>query len=84
MDEVYQLKSGDTLTLYTDGITEAINRHGLFYGEDRLIDIFNHKEYSCLVELHHSLKDDIERFPAEAFYALRAAGNGLYIHFRAS
>ena len=62
MDEVYQLNNGDTLTLYTDGITEARNRHGLFYGEDRLLDIFNHKEYSCLVEMHHSLKDDIERF----------------------
>jgi len=61
-DEVYQLNKGDTLTLYTDGITEARNRHGLFYGEDRLLDIFNHKEYSCLVEMHHSLKDDIERF----------------------
>ena len=62
VDETYQLNNGDTITLYTDGITEARNRHGLFYGEDRLIDIFNHKEYSCLVELHHSLKDDIERF----------------------
>ena len=62
VDEVYKLNNGDTLTLYTDGITEARNKHGLFYGEDRLIDIFNHKEYSCLVELHHSLKDDIERF----------------------
>ena len=62
VDEVYKLNNGDTLTLYTDGITEARNKHGLFYGEDRLIDIFNHTEYSCLVELHHSLKDDIERF----------------------
>ena len=62
VDETYQLNNGDTITLYTDGITEARNKHGLFYGEDRLIDIFNHKEYSCLVELHHSLKDDVERF----------------------
>ena len=61
-NEKYQLKNGDTLTLYTDGITEARNSKGLFYGEDRLIALFNAKKYSCLLELHHTLKDDIERF----------------------
>ena len=61
-NESYQLKNGDTLTLYTDGITEARNSKGLFYGEDRLIAVFNNKQYSCLLELHHTLKDDIERF----------------------
>ena len=61
-NETYQLKNGDTLTLYTDGITEARNSKGLFYGEDRLISVFNAKKYSCLLELHHTLKDDIERF----------------------
>ena len=61
-DEVYMLESGDTLTLYTDGITEARNRNGEFYGTERLINKFNEKEYSCLVELHHTVKDDIDRF----------------------
>ena len=56
------LESGDTLTLYTDGITEARNRNGEFYGTERLINKFNEKEYSCLVELHHTVKDDIDRF----------------------
>ena len=61
-NETYHLKNGDTLTLYTDGITEARNSKGLFYGEDRLLGVFNNKMYSCLLELHHTLKDDIERF----------------------
>lgn len=61
-DEAYQLQNGDTITFYTDGITEARNDKGEFYGEERLKLLFNKKEYSCLVELHHSLKDDIERF----------------------
>ena len=61
-NEIYHLKNGDTLTLYTDGITEARNSKGLFYGEDRLLGVFNNKMYSCLLELHHTLKDDIERF----------------------
>lgn len=61
-DEEYKFNNGDTITLYTDGITEARNEKGEFYGEERLKLLFNKKEYSCLVELHHSLKDDIERF----------------------
>ena len=61
-DEEYKLNNGDTITLYTDGITEARNEKGEFYGEERLKLLFNKKEFSCLVELHHSLKDDIERF----------------------
>ena len=62
VDETYTLNNGDSLTLYTDGITEARNDKGEFYGDKRLLAHFNAKEYSCLLELHHSLKDDIARF----------------------
>ena len=61
-DEETQLNNGDTITLYTDGITEARNEKGEFYGNDRMINLYNKREYSCLVELHHSLKDDVEKF----------------------
>ena len=61
-DETYQLNNGDTITLYTDGITEAKNEKGELYGDARLLALFNKKTYSCLVELHHFLKDDINRF----------------------
>jgi len=30
------LNSGDSLFLYTDGVTEAMNQNGELYGEDRL------------------------------------------------
>lgn len=33
-----KLESGDTLFLYTDGVTEANNRRKKLYGDDRLID----------------------------------------------
>lgn len=33
------LKPGDTLLLYTDGITEASNQQGMLWGEDKLADI---------------------------------------------
>jgi sigma-B regulation protein RsbU (phosphoserine phosphatase) len=33
------MEPGDTLLLYTDGITEAANHQGTLWGEDRLADI---------------------------------------------
>ena len=61
-DEEYTLRNGDLITLYTDGITEAKNEKGEFFGEKRLLDVFNAKEYSCLLDIHHSLKDDVLAF----------------------
>jgi phosphoserine phosphatase RsbU/P len=37
--EDIKLEPGDILLLYTDGITEATNHQGIFWGEDRLADI---------------------------------------------
>ena len=62
VDEEYQLSPGDSITLYTDGVTEAMNNKREQYGEKRLIQFFNKKDYSFLVELHRDLKDDIDVF----------------------
>ena len=35
-----QLEPGDTLVLYTDGLTEAENQQGDFFGEERLMTLF--------------------------------------------
>jgi serine phosphatase RsbU (regulator of sigma subunit) len=35
-EKVYELHPGDVVLLYTDGINEAVNRHGQDYGMDRL------------------------------------------------
>ncbi len=35
-EQTEQLKTGDTLFLYTDGVNEAINQNNEFYGEERL------------------------------------------------
>ncbi len=64
-DEEITLNKGDTITLYTDGITEAMNKQKEQYGEQRLINLFNRKVYSCLLELHHQLKDDVMQFVGE-------------------
>ena len=66
VDEEISLKPGESITLYTDGVTEARNINGDFYGEERLIQIFNKIDYTCLVELHHMVKDEVDTFVGEA------------------
>ena len=61
-DEELVLKPGESITIYTDGITEAINPNGDFFGEERLINVFNKREYTCVIELHHTLKDEVTEF----------------------
>ena len=61
-DEKMTLENGESIMLYTDGITEARNDKNEFYGEKRFLDLLNARDYTCLVETHHALKDDIEKF----------------------
>lgn len=65
-DEEIKLEPGDSITLYTDGITEARNSKGEFFGEKRLIECFNRTDYLSIVHLHHSLKDDVSIFVGDA------------------
>ena len=65
-DEQVQLNPGDSITLYTDGVTEARDENGNFYQEDRLINVFNRKEYDSVFELQSDLKDDIIEFRGKA------------------
>ena len=62
VDEKITLQPGETITLYTDGVTEARNEKGEFYGEERLLNLFNSRDFTCLVENHHALKDDMAKF----------------------
>jgi Stage II sporulation protein E (SpoIIE) len=43
-----QLEPGDRLLLYSDGITEARNAHGEFFGEHRLVDFTSRAELAAL------------------------------------
>ena len=65
-DEEITLKPGDSITLYTDGITEARDPSGAFFGEERLLNAFNKKDYTSIVEVHHSIKDEISEFVKDA------------------
>ena len=43
-----QLEPGDRLLMYSDGITEARNAHGEFFGEQRLVDFTGRAELAAL------------------------------------
>lgn len=65
-DEEIVLSPGESITFYTDGITEARNKAGDFFGEERLLSVFNKQDYTCTVDLHHAIKDEINAFVQDA------------------
>ena len=60
--ETIQFKPGDTLVLYTDGITEAVRGDGLLYGEQRLLDYLNDKKFMQPDKLCNSLVEEVHNF----------------------
>jgi len=65
--EDVRLEPGDILLLYTDGITEAINQQGTFWGEDRLADIIrqnaNSSAEQLIQKILQALKDHMDGSP---------------------
>jgi len=53
---------GDAILLYTDGVTEAINSSGNFYGEKPMLEIVRHNSDLCPADLIHQLEDDVIGF----------------------
>lgn len=60
------LKKGDTLFVYTDGVPEANDKHGQFFGEQRMLDSLNSHGDSNVDELIKSIKKDLDEFASEA------------------
>lgn len=63
-DSVYKterltLKPGDTLFLYTDGVTEAINPEEQLYGDDRLLQALKEAPKEKLSDLIHCIRADV-------------------------
>jgi phosphoserine phosphatase RsbU/P len=46
------LRPGDSLALYTDGVTEAADSDGTEFGPERLMETLRHEDVSTLQELH--------------------------------
>ena len=60
------LEKGDILFLYTDGVTEATNKNEKLYGEDRLLETINSKDFENMEELCKYIKADVDAFVGEA------------------
>src|SRR5215813_11025476 len=57
-----RIVAGDTLALYTDGITESFNGAGEEFGEERLIDALRRHDGLSPQALLDSIVEDVKRF----------------------
>jgi sigma-B regulation protein RsbU (phosphoserine phosphatase) len=57
-----EMKPGDTVVLYTDGITEAINEKGEAFGEGRLAQAVRSNRSLTAEELIHKIQDEVIAF----------------------
>ena len=65
-ENVMELAQGDTLYLYTDGVTEATNGAQELFGDDRLQNALNEQPDLPVDDLLHKIKNDIDSFVGEA------------------
>ena len=60
------LERGDRVVLYTDGVTEAQNTRGDFFGEARLLEVAR-KSMPCAVdEMQHAILAEVHAFVGDA------------------
>jgi serine phosphatase RsbU (regulator of sigma subunit) len=60
--EERQLRRGDTLVLYTDGVTEAFDEQGEEFGEHRLIDAVRRNENPSADVALKAVADEVRAF----------------------
>jgi|GEM_PF-5416164 len=56
------LDKGDMLVLYTDGVTEATNKSGSFYSEERLESVLTSRKFQSVENLVNEIIDDVQSF----------------------
>ncbi|MBR2490159.1 MAG: PP2C family protein-serine/threonine phosphatase [Ruminiclostridium sp.] len=61
-----ELVPGDTVYLYTDGVTEAANEEKQLYGDQRLCEVLNAHADSTPETLLKIVKDDVDAFAGDA------------------
>ena len=60
--EVIELRSGDVLTMVTDGVTEALNFEDVAFGSERLLDSIRRHESLDAQQMANQLLWDVRRF----------------------
>ena len=65
-EDTLQLEHGDTLVMYTDGVTEAINSQNEEFGTKRLDSILGRQGDSTCQQVIESIKAGIKEFVVDA------------------
>ena len=65
-EEKLQLEKGETLVMFTDGVTEAMNTQNEEFGEDRLMDTLEEVTMHSAQEIIDAVKADVKAFTGEA------------------
>jgi serine phosphatase RsbU (regulator of sigma subunit) len=55
------LKLGDVVVLYTDGVTEAENSSGEQYSIERLCEVIKQNYYKSAIEIRHKIIEDVRQ-----------------------
>ena len=67
--ENFHMKKNDILVLYTDGVTEAQNDRGEFYGEERLQEEIKKLHNCSAKEVTQSILESVQKFSAGGEYS---------------
>ncbi|MEA2337867.1 MAG: phosphoserine phosphatase RsbU/P [Thermoanaerobaculia bacterium] len=59
-----QVAAGDTLFVYTDGLTDRRNAAGDFYSIDRIVSLMDSARDSDLTTVYDQIYEDVSTFPA--------------------
>ena len=63
-EHAIHVSSGDTLFVYTDGLTDRRDQHGEFYSIDRIARLLEEKPDADFATVYDSIRDDISGFAA--------------------
>jgi len=58
----FSMQKGDVLLLYTDGVSEASNEQGEFFGEERIVDLVNELRHLSAKEITVRILEDVQKF----------------------
>ncbi len=61
-----ELKKGDALYIYTDGITEASRSDMQMYGYERLLEVLNNNKDKSMKELDEAVRNSVSEFVGDA------------------